>query len=100
MTENKRLLLVIREPQDGTQIILEFPGNDLFNQIQKQAETHGLECKRIPLEEYDRVTYGGCRYFDLRNSFTRKNFLLDDWISFLNHWDEHERDDEFGKNHI
>ena len=97
MTENKRLLLVIRELQDDTRIILEFPDNDLFNQIQKQAERHGLECKQIPLEEYDRVTYRGCRYFDLRNSFTKKNFLLKDWLDFLNHWDEHERDDEFGQ---
>ena len=97
MTENPRILLVIREPQDGTRIILEFPNNDLFCQIQKQAEEHGLKCDQIPMEAYDRVTYRGCRYFDLRNSFTRKNFLLTDWIDFLNHWDEHERGDEFGE---
>ena len=97
MTENKRLLLVITESRDGIRIILEFPDNDLLHEIQKQAETHGLECKQIPLQEYDRVTYRGCRYFDLRNSFTRKSFLLEDWINFLNHWDKHERDDEFGE---
>ena len=100
MTENKRLLLVIREPQDGTRIILEFPDNDLFRQIQNQAESHGLECKQIPLEKYDRVTYRGCRYFDLRNTFTLKNFLLEDWLDFLKHWDEHERDNKSGEHHL
>ena len=100
MVENRRLLLVIREPRDGTRIILEFPNNNLLNQIQKQAKSHNLECTQIPLEEYDRVTYRGCRYFDLRNSFTRKNFLLDDWLDFLNHWDKYERKDECDKNHI
>jgi len=100
MTENPRILLVIREPQDGTRIILEFSDNELLCQIQKHAQEHGLECNQIPLEAYDRVTYRGCRYFDLRNSFTRKNFLLEDWIEFLNHWDKHERDDEFGEYHM
>ena len=52
MTENKRLLLVITESRDGIRIILEFPDNDLLHEIQKQAETHGLECKQILLQEY------------------------------------------------
>tara|TARA_Y100001960_G_C13968480_1_gene491691 strand:- start:2 stop:292 length:291 start_codon:yes stop_codon:yes gene_type:complete len=96
MTESKRLLLVILEPKDKTRIILEFPDRNLLTEMQKQAESHGLECEEIPLEKYDRVTYRGCRYFDLRNTFTRKNFLLEDWLEFLNHWDEHERDNRHG----
>ena len=97
MTENKRLLLVIREPKDGIQIILEFPDDDLFNKILNQAKSNGFDCKKISLEDYDQITYRGCRYFDLRNTFTQKTFLLKDWIDFLNNWDEHERDDEYGE---
>ena len=86
MTEPKRFLLVLKEPRDGTQILLEIDDPEKQEALAKEATAHGLEYSLIGLEEFDRVTYRGSRYFDLRNPITLKNFQLNDWIDFLKHW--------------
>ena len=96
MVEKKRLLLVLNETRDNTQILLEIADSNIREELARQASSYGLECSLIGLEEYDRATYRGSRYFDLRNSLTLKNFQLHDWIDFLKHWDENERNDKFG----
>lgn len=96
MTESKRLLLVIQELRDYSRIIVEFHDQAYMERFRKEAEGHGMKCEQIGVDQYCRTTYRGCRYFDLRNAFTRKSFELEDWVHFLDHWDEHERDDEFG----
>ena len=97
MTESKRILLVLEEPKDGTKILLEIADSKERDVMREQAKAFGLNTTIIGLEEYDRMTYRGCRYFDLRNSFTLENFKIDNWMEFLKHWEEHERDDEFGE---
>ena len=98
MTESKRILLVLKEPRDGTQIILEMANDKEHEAFIKQANEHGLEHSLIGLEDFDPMTYRGSRYFDLRNPFTLKNFKLTDWLEFLEHWDKHERNDKPDEN--
>ena len=66
----------------------------------EEAEEQGIEWTEIGIKQYDRATYMGSRYFDLRNLHTRKTFSLQDWRHFLNHWDENERNNEYDDDHI
>ena len=91
MTDAKRLLLVLKEANDGTHMLLEVDDPDIRNELVSQVKKHGLEYSMIGLEEYDRTIYRGSRYFDLRNPLTLRNFRVTDWVDFLKHWDEHER---------
>ena len=98
--ESKRRLTVFKEPDDGTKIIVEFQNEEQTTKYRKEAEERGIEWTEIGIEQYDRATYMGSRYFDLRNPQTRKNFSLQDWTHFLKHWNENERDNEYGDYHI
>ena len=100
MTASKRKLTVFEEPDDGTKIIVEFQNQSQADQYRAQADQNGFTWKEIGIEQYDRASYLGCRYFDLRNPHTRKVFALEDWRHFLKHWDENERDNEYGDYHI
>jgi len=100
MTNLRRSLTVFKEPLDGTRIIVEFQNEEQTKKYCEVAKQQGIEWTEIGIEQYDRATYMGSRYFDLRNRQRRESFSLEDWHHFLKHWDENERDNEYGNHHI
>ena len=74
MTDGERLLTVLGK--DGYTIVVEFSDLKQREEIVKEAESKGMECKSISMEDFY-PTYRGHRYFDLRNPTTRESFSLD-----------------------
>lgn len=89
MTGKTRCLMAF-ETRDGAKILVDFQNPDEMQQYRLSAESKGIRCKSLKIEEYSRADFYGCRYFDLHNPQTRQSFELDDWLDFLKHWDEHE----------
>lgn len=89
MADADRCLMAF-ETRDGSKILVDFEHSEQMKQYQLDAESKGIRCKQIKIEEYNRADFYGCRYFDLHNPQTRQSFELQDWIGFLKHWVEHE----------
>ena len=97
MPDSDRYLLVITKNKSS--IVLECPDSSSMESIQAEAELNGAICKRILIEDFY-PTYRGQRYFDLRNSATRKTFSLIEIIEILDAplEDHGEAEDLFGGN--
>ncbi len=97
LIEGERYLLVITKNKSS--VVLECPDLTVLNNWQSKAETNGAVCKRITIEEFY-PTYRGHRYFDLRNSMTRKTFSVGEILEILNAplEDHGEVEDLFGGN--
>ena len=74
MTDGERLLTVLGK--DGYTIVVEFSDLKQREEIVKEAESKGMKCKSISMEDFY-PAYRGHRYFDLRNPTTRESFSLD-----------------------
>ncbi|QPJ65342.1 MAG: hypothetical protein G3M78_08035 [Candidatus Nitrohelix vancouverensis] len=88
MTNGKRLILVVGK--EGSAVIIEFADLASMQCLRQEAESKGLTCKQIGIEDY-LPTYRGRRYFDMQNPITKKLFNLDyliqAWESDKNHHD-------------
>ena len=91
--KNDRRYLMAFESKDGSKILVDFESNEKMQKYKLEAEPNEISCKQIKIEEYNRIDFYGCRYFDLNNPHTRQNFELEDWLVFLRHWKNHESGD-------
>mgnify|MGYP000034615140 CR=1 FL=1 len=80
MSGNERYLLVITKNKSS--MILDCLNSSSMGELISEAELNGAICKRILIEDFY-PTYRGQRYFDLRNSATRKTFSLIEIIEIL-----------------
>ena len=97
MIGGERYLLVITKNKSS--VVLECPDLTALNNWQSKALTNRVDCKRITIEEFY-PTYRGHRYFDLRNSITRKLFSMGVILNILDAplEDYGEAEDLFGGN--
>ena len=79
MTGERYLLVVTK---NKSSIVLECLDLVSMGKFQIEAELSGAKCKRLSIEEFY-PTYRGYRYFDLRNSSTRKMFKMNEIIQIL-----------------
>ena len=97
MSENKRYLLVVSKNKSS--VVLECLDFCSMDNFRFEAESKGAVCKQILIDDFY-PAYRGFRYFDLRNSITRKTFSVVEIIEILDAplEDHGEAEDLFGGN--
>ena len=80
MLDGDRYLLVVTK--NKSTVVLECPNRSSMISLKSEAEARGAVCKRILINEFY-PDYRGYRYFDLRNTLTRKTFNMVEIIQIL-----------------
>ena len=95
MPEGERYLLIITKNKSS--VVLECSNSLSMESLRFEVESNGAICKRISIGDFY-PAYRGHRYFDLRNSITRKTFSVADIIEILDAplEDHGEAEDLFG----